>query len=185
MNAILQTTFSNGFFNENAWISIDISLTSVLRGPINNIPAFVQIMGWRRPGDKPLFEPMMVKSLTHICVTRPRWVHRNSAIRGAIYFIMIHILSQQRVNARATCTPYQIDGILRHFLFLSTLDIEEEDRLFPVYPWSGLRWSARITAGGDQGEIIYQKCILAHHGRCYISFRVVCLYLVPAWHKPM
>ena len=26
--------------------------------PINNIPALVQIMAWRRPGDKPLSEPM-------------------------------------------------------------------------------------------------------------------------------
>ena len=31
-------------------------------------------MAWRRPGDKPLSEPMMVSLLTHICVTRPQWV---------------------------------------------------------------------------------------------------------------
>ena len=31
-------------------------------------------MAWRRPGDKPLSEPMMVGVLTHICVTRPQWV---------------------------------------------------------------------------------------------------------------
>ena len=31
-------------------------------------------MAWRRLGDKPLSEPMMVKLLTHICVTRPQWV---------------------------------------------------------------------------------------------------------------
>ena len=43
-------------------------------GPINNIPALVQIMAWRRPGDKPLSEPMMVRLLTHICVTWPQWV---------------------------------------------------------------------------------------------------------------
>ena len=41
---------------------------------INNIPAFVQIMAWRRPGDKPLSEPMMVSLLTYICITRPQWV---------------------------------------------------------------------------------------------------------------
>ena len=41
---------------------------------INNIPALVQIMAWRRPGDKPLTEPMMVSLLAHICVTRPQWV---------------------------------------------------------------------------------------------------------------
>ena len=34
----------------------------------------VPIMAWRRPGDKPLSEPMMVSSPTHICVTRPQWV---------------------------------------------------------------------------------------------------------------
>ena len=33
-------------------------------------------MAWRRPGDKPLSEPMMVSLLTHICVTRPQWVKR-------------------------------------------------------------------------------------------------------------
>ena len=32
-------------------------------------------MAWHRPGDKPLFEPMMVSLLTHICVTRPQWVN--------------------------------------------------------------------------------------------------------------
>ena len=32
-------------------------------------------MDWRRPGDKPLSEPMMVSLLTHICVTRPQWVN--------------------------------------------------------------------------------------------------------------
>ena len=31
-------------------------------------------MAWRRPGDKPLSEPMMVSLLTHLCVTRPQWV---------------------------------------------------------------------------------------------------------------
>ena len=67
-------TFKRIFLNENVWISIKISLNCVPRGPINNIPALVQIMAWRRPGDKPLFEPMMVCLLTHICVTRPQWV---------------------------------------------------------------------------------------------------------------
>ena len=62
------------FLNENVWISIRISLKFVPRGPIDNIPALVQIMAWRRIGDKPLFEPMMVSLLTHICVTRPQWV---------------------------------------------------------------------------------------------------------------
>ena len=62
------------FLNENLWIWIKIPLKFVPEGPINNIAALVQIMAWRRPGDKPLSEPMMVSLLTHICVTRPRCV---------------------------------------------------------------------------------------------------------------
>ena len=62
------------FLNENVWISINISLKCVPRGPINNIPTLIQVMAWRRPGDKPLSEPMMVRLPTHICVSPPHWV---------------------------------------------------------------------------------------------------------------
>ena len=55
------------FLNENVGISIKFSLKFVPRGPINNIPALVQIMAWRRSGDKPLSEPTMVSLLTDIC----------------------------------------------------------------------------------------------------------------------
>ena len=67
--------FKRIFFNENIWIPIKISLKFVPKGSIDNIPALVQIMAWRRPGDKPLSEPMMVNLPTHICVTRPQWVN--------------------------------------------------------------------------------------------------------------
>ena len=65
-------TLNRIFLNENARISIKISLKFAPKGPINNIPALVQIMAWRRPGDKPLPEPIIVSLLTHICVTRPQ-----------------------------------------------------------------------------------------------------------------
>ena len=68
-------TFECIFLKENVIILIKISLKFVLKGPINNIPALVQIMAWRRSGDKPLSEPMMVSLPTHICVTWPQWVN--------------------------------------------------------------------------------------------------------------
>ena len=68
-------TFKRIFLNENVRISIKISLKFIPKGPINNIPALVQIMAWPRPGDKPLSEPMIICLLTHICVTRPQWVN--------------------------------------------------------------------------------------------------------------
>ena len=67
-------SFTCIFLNENFQISNRISLKFVPKGPINNKPALVQIMAWRRPGDKPLSEPMMVRSVTHICVVRLQWV---------------------------------------------------------------------------------------------------------------
>ena len=50
-------TFKRIFLNENVGISIKIALKFVHKGPINNIPALVQMMAWSRPGDKSLSEP--------------------------------------------------------------------------------------------------------------------------------
>ena len=61
------------------WMKIykfKISLKFGPKGPINNIPALVQIMAWHRQGDKLLSEPMMDNSLTHICVTQHQWGKR-------------------------------------------------------------------------------------------------------------
>ena len=63
------------FLNENVCISLKISLKFVPKVRINNIPVLVQIMAWRRPGDKSLSEPMMDNLLTDICVTRPQLVN--------------------------------------------------------------------------------------------------------------
>ena len=78
------------FLNENEWISIKISLKFVPKGQINNIPSLFQIMAWRRPGDKPLSEAMMVSLLTHICVTPPQWV-KGLAHSFDVFFVVIFI----------------------------------------------------------------------------------------------
>ena len=49
------------FLNENNRIPIQISLKFVPRSPIDNKPALVQVMAWRRTGDKPLPEPRMTQ----------------------------------------------------------------------------------------------------------------------------
>ena len=67
-------TFKRIFLNQNVRNSIDISLKFVPKGRIHNIISLVHIMAWRRPGDKPLSEPTIVRLPTHICVTRPQWV---------------------------------------------------------------------------------------------------------------
>ena len=92
------------FLNENVWITVKISLKFVPKGPINKIPALVQIMAWLRPGDKPLSEPMMISLPTHICVTRPQWV--KCAINKNIRFYD----SEAAINA---CLA---DFMILHFL---------------------------------------------------------------------
>ena len=78
-STIFPTPFSKAF----SWMKMyeflwKISQNFVPLSPINNNPALVQIMAWRRPGDKPLSEPIMVSLLRHtgICVTQPLWVKR-------------------------------------------------------------------------------------------------------------
>ena len=62
------------FLKVNVWILLRIPLKFVSMVQINIVLALVQIMGWCRPGDKPLSETMMMIVLTQICVTRPPWI---------------------------------------------------------------------------------------------------------------
>ena len=85
-------TFKRIFMNENMKFRLTFHLRFVPKGVINNIPALVQIMAWRRPGDKPLSEPMMVNLLTHICVTRPQWVKSSTSGPRGLAWLWIYIV---------------------------------------------------------------------------------------------
>ena len=62
MAAILADDFLKCIFlNENDKVQIQISLKLVHRSPIDNKAALVQVMAWRRIGDKPLPEPVMTQ----------------------------------------------------------------------------------------------------------------------------
>ena len=88
MDAISQTTFSNAFSRMKMYeFRFKISLKFVPRVRMNNIPTLVQIMTWRRSGDKPLSESMMVSLPTHICVTWPQWVNYDA--HGFVSFTLI------------------------------------------------------------------------------------------------
>ena len=87
--AVSQTIFFKYLFlNENVWISLKTSLKFVPKCSIYNIPALVQRMAWRRPGDKPLPETLMVSLLTHICVTRPHWVLTSTILLPPRYAVV-------------------------------------------------------------------------------------------------
>ena len=129
--------FKNIFLNETVRISIKMSLKFVLKGPFNNIPALVQIMAWRRPGDKPLSEPMMDSLPTHICVTRPQWVNASQFhqrhmfdISGTSWQLAIclsrHVITAVESIKQSDCeTLHLVNGIKSQY---SSLWLWHEDR---------------------------------------------------------
>ena len=66
-----RTIFHAFAWMKNIWISINISLKSVPKGQISNIPALVRKC---LVSAKPLSEPMMFSLLMHICITQPQSV---------------------------------------------------------------------------------------------------------------
>ena len=51
------------FVNEKFCILIRISPKSVPKGPVDNNQALVSMMSWRRMGDKPLSEPLLIRRI--------------------------------------------------------------------------------------------------------------------------
>ena len=62
---------ANDIFRWFSWIKIiELRLKFHLifsQGPINNMPALVNVMAWHRTGDKPLPEPMMTQVTDAYC----------------------------------------------------------------------------------------------------------------------
>ena len=111
-------TFKRIFLKENVRISIKISLKFVPKSPIDNIPSLFQIMAWRRPGDKPLSEAMVVSLLTHLCVARSQWVkpvasmHKRRRLTG----MGIPIINLRPSDDRYRCLRFIIPVPIRRRL---------------------------------------------------------------------
>ena len=87
-----------------------IALDFFPKGRINNIPALVQMMAWRRRGDKPLYEPIMVSLLTLICVTRPQWVNNNEPFSKILVFIKIVIINPYEILSDSNITGAEYEN---------------------------------------------------------------------------
>ena len=119
--------------------SITISLKFVPNGPIKNIPALVQIMIWRRlVGAKPLSEPMMVRSPTHICVTRPQWVKHGveTTMRFQVRWLIFNDLEQKEMVLNDWCAILMLWQNMEapmSILQESPLAGEPRERLFHIH----------------------------------------------------
>ena len=91
------------FLDEDVWIPIKLSLKFVPKSPIKNTPALVQIMACRLVGAKLLYEPMMIKVATHICVIRPQWVNILALNYTTVFLLLIsrHAMSNTETRFSA------------------------------------------------------------------------------------
>ena len=142
-----------------------IPLKFVPNGPINNIPALVPIMAWRRPGDKPLSEPRMASLLTHICVTRPQLVNdcvwhfcklMNAIQSLLIYFQNIIVVSSISVALISIIISYRLLLFITTITFVSLL--------------------SKIRLIHKQCQLLYVICLYKHNlvirisqGICFIN----------------
>ena len=110
MADISQTTFSNVF--SSMWMfEFRLKLKFVPKGPINTIPALAQIMAWRRPGDKPLSEAMLISLPMHICISFNELTHKIQPIaRPSGWVRCVRIWEKiQRIIAASHCIFTYID----------------------------------------------------------------------------
>ena len=144
MAAISQTTSSNAF----SWMKMcgfKSSLKYVPEVRINNIPALFQIMAWRRPGNRPLSEPMMVSFLAHICVNRPQWGNSLAANRGQAITLTNDDPFHWRIYPSPGCNELSLPmtAIWRHIAhFYSVFTLTNDDpfhwRIYPSPGWNEL-----------------------------------------------
>ena len=67
-------SFNCILLNENIWTPMTIWLKFIPNGPINNIPALVQIMTLRQPGEKPFSEPVMAWFVDAYMLPSAQWI---------------------------------------------------------------------------------------------------------------
>ena len=97
---VLNTVFKCIFMNDKFCILIRIPLKfvpHVPKGPINNIPALVQIMAWRRSGNKSLPESMfqcMKRPVAHSLNSTWFWIELPENCCEPLKFIMRYISIQ-------------------------------------------------------------------------------------------
>ena len=140
--------FKRIFLGETVRSTMDISLLFVPKGQINNIPAMVQIMAWRRPGNQPLSEPMIVRLPTHICVTPLQWVNLLSQYRPISQISQsirrIPYNTQQCTYVHISVAKWWIVGYVTGALWdmgnmskVPALDMETYDQCKDQYFYSG------------------------------------------------
>ena len=119
MATITQATLSNAF----SWMKmlryrLKFHWSFNPKSP-TNIPELVQIMAWRRPGDMPFSESMMVRLPTHICASPPQWVNA----LGYFIWLVFTLNTALPVRKKASC---HVKSLWDRGIFLSQRKINSK-----------------------------------------------------------
>ena len=103
------------FFDEKYSISIRISLKFVPRGLIDNRPVLVQVIAWRRTGDKPLPEQTLTQFTDAcICGTWGRWINKVRIFNSCcVEYVIVKYLISKGGNRPFSISHY-MSGVLSH-----------------------------------------------------------------------
>ena len=93
-----------------------------------------QIMAWRRPGNKPLSEAILVSLLTHKCFTRPQWVNVYCVLNDIVYHRWTALWN---ASYREGCIVYRILLWLDHIV-APLLHCEHNITMYFTLGWLGL-----------------------------------------------
>ena len=154
--------FMCNFFNENCCILIKFSLKYVRKGPIDNNPALVQIMTWRRSGDTPLSEPMMISLPTHICVTRPQWVKAKLLHETIQTSYQLDPQEEILMTFRSTCNESSASRIIEITISLTLF----RPRWVILSAWRGVVYALSCPCTGSNPmpfklKLLGQVCFMA------------------------
>ena len=163
-------TFKRNFLNENVRISIKMSLKFVPNCPINNVPALVKIMVWRRPGDKPLSEPMMVSLLTHKCVTRHQWVNLSR-----LFFYGLR-LSEKQFSSRHTRASFHLQPMTGYIPFIGFIYPDGPREI--AFLWEQLHFTNLHERQRKTGLFCFMTRVSLHANRSIVPKSVFFLSLI-------
>ena len=95
--AVISQTIASSAFSWMKLFNFKWSLMRyVLYGLIDNMTTLVQIIAWRRTGDKPLSEAMLV-CFTDIYVTQPQWVNKNCSPYQSLQCVWKHTQEWKKI----------------------------------------------------------------------------------------
>ena len=108
--------FKYNLFNEKSSVSFEVSLKFIPSGPIYNNQTLVQIMDWRRKGDKHYLNQWWPSSLTHIYVTLWRDDSINTSCMTVKMLIVNIVLLKGCLTGRYLVSLFGVMELCQHWL---------------------------------------------------------------------